>query len=96
MRRFAVLLALAACSAPPVPEAARVERVILYRETVTVLMSDGSLCVSDRPGRATAWAGTLQGCPHALPVTVNALPAAPREELRPGGARVVVAGQGWG
>jgi len=95
MRRLLPLFLAAACAAPPAPEAG-VERVILYTETVTVLMSDGTLCVSDRPGRATAWSGRLEGCPHALAVEVRTLPGAPREELAPGGARVIVAGQGWG
>lgn len=96
MRRAAAFLLLAACAAPVVEGPVRVEQVILYRETVTVEMSDGTLCASDRPGRAPGWAGTLQGCPHALPVRVNALPDRPREVLGRGGARVIVAGEGWG
>ncbi|MDJ1007798.1 MAG: hypothetical protein QNJ13_08220 [Paracoccaceae bacterium] len=96
MRWLAVLALVAACAAPPAAPVARVERVILYSEALTVLMSDGSLCVSDRPGRATGWSGTLEGCPHALRVVVNALPPAPRRELAPGGALVRVGGAGWG
>jgi len=95
MRRLLPLLLAAACAAPTA-ETASVERVILYSETVTVLMSDGTLCVSDRPGRAGAWSGRLEGCPHDLAVEVRALPDAPREELAPGGMRVIVAGEGWG
>jgi hypothetical protein len=96
MRRVGLFLVLAACGAPLQESPARVEQVILYRETVTVQMSDGTLCVSDRPGRAPYWTGTLQGCPHALPVRVNALPDRPRAVLSRGGGQVVVAGEGWG
>ena len=100
----APLLLAAACVGLPGEPQARVDRVILYRETLTVLMSDGALCVSDRPGRATAWSGRLEGCPHPLAVEVRALPAGPREVLAPGrapgstleSARVIVAGEGWG
>lgn len=96
MRRLLPVLLVAACAVPPPRPEARVERVILYQETVTALMSDGTLCVSDRPGRATVWSGRLEGCPHDLGVEVRGLPAAPREELAPGGARVIVGGSGWG
>ena len=95
MQRLLPLLLTAACAAPPA-QVASVERVILYTETVTVLMSDGTLCVSDRPGRATAWSSQLEGCPHDLGVEVRARSDAPREELSRGGMRVIVAGEGWG
>ena len=73
MNRALVLpLALAACLAPP-PKAERpatVVRVILYSDTLTVEMSDGSLCVSQRP-RSGPWQNTAAGCPHSLPVAVS-------------------------
>lgn len=97
MRRVWVCVFLAACASvpPPQPEA-RVDRVILYKDAVSVLMSDGTLCAVDRPGRAVRWSGVTMGCPHALPVRVNELPDGPREVLGQGGARVIVSGQGWG
>lgn len=82
---------------PDRPEQVSPERVILYRDTVTVLMSDNTLCALERPGLGRSWSGTLTGCLHPVPVSVT-LPAAmpPRRELQRGGALVLVAGEGWG
>ncbi|MEL7106064.1 MAG: hypothetical protein AAGM21_09090 [Pseudomonadota bacterium] len=96
MRRVWLFFAMAACTAVPPVSAPEVERVILYRDTVNVLMSDGSLCAVDRPGRARQWSGVTGGCPHALEVQVFALPEDPRRELHRGGDLVTIAGQGWG
>ena len=96
MRRVLLLSTLVACTAAPTPPIAEVERVILYRDTVNVLMSDGTLCVVDRPGQDARWSGVTAGCPHTLEVGVNREPAVPRRELRRGGTLVIVAGQGWG
>lgn len=96
MRRLWLVFALAGCASAPVAPVAEVERVILYRDTVNVLMSDGSLCVVDRPGRAVRWSGVTAGCPHRFDVMVNAQAVGPRQELRRGGGLVSVGGQGWG
>ena len=98
MKRASVVIALAvaACASPPSAPVARVTDVILYRDTVNMLMSDGSLCVLDRPARATRYQGMTTGCPRALSVSVNTLPVGPRQVLAPGGDAVVVNGAGWG
>jgi hypothetical protein len=93
------LLALAACGAPkpaaaPATGEAAPRQAILYRDTVTVQFSDGTLCVAPRPAGARGWSGRLAGCPHLLPYEV-ALPAgapAPRRvlvQLADGGTAVL-------
>jgi hypothetical protein len=63
MRPVAAALLLAGCAATPGARVAPSE-VILYRQTLTVSMSDRSLCVGLRERQGPAWQGTLQGCPH--------------------------------
>ena len=46
------------------PQSAQPDRAILYRDSVNVIMSEGSLCVGNRPGRAHEWTGRLSGCPY--------------------------------
>ncbi|MGV6811675.1 MAG: hypothetical protein ACWA47_05475 [Brevirhabdus sp.] len=51
---------------------AKVEAVYLYDHTLNVLMSDGSLCAAPTPrGAGKVWSGTLSGCEHPLPFTVE-------------------------
>jgi len=64
MRVFPVLalLTISACSTAQtnvIPTG-----VILYTNSVNVIMSEGSLCAGNRPGSATEWTGTLTGCPY--------------------------------
>lgn len=98
---LAALLALAACAAPQSADtpatptgAAEPRQAILYRNTVTVQFSDGTLCVAPRPGGARGWSGQLAGCPHLLPyeVTLPTGPMAPRRvlvQLASGGTAVL-------
>lgn len=88
MRALLLLPLLAACAAapdaPPVRGAElRARSAILYRDTVTVTMSDGSLCAGVREGRAGPWSTTLSGCPHRWPVSVLRPSGAPRLPLAP-------------
>ena len=80
-------LLLSACGATatgirPVGPAAP-QRALLYPVGLTLLMSDSTLCVGHRPGRARDWTGQLSGCPHLLPYRVQGSdPTVPRLELR--------------
>ncbi len=102
MRPVLLCLLLSACGAtatgtgPAGPAAP--QRALLYPVGLTLLMSDRSLCVGHRPGRARDWTGQLSGCPHLLDYRVQGSdPAISRLELRPGAAgntpTVSVAGQ---
>jgi hypothetical protein len=69
------LLVLAACGATPVARGPVEPRaVILYQKTLTVGMSDRSLCVGLRNTQAPVWSGTLQGCPHRWAYTARLPP----------------------
>lgn len=60
-----VLLACTACVSPQTTSRSAIPtRAILYTNSVNVIMSEGSLCASNRPGRAVEWRGTLTGCPY--------------------------------
>ena len=79
--RGALLLAglLAGCGATlpdrPGPGAGvRPDRVILYQDTLTVEMSDASLCAGPRAAASGGWQGALQGCPHRWPYVVTLPP----------------------
>ncbi len=93
MRRIAVLVLMTGCAAAPgvafrdaAPEAA-----ILYRDTVTVTFTDGTLCARPRTAGAGGWSGRLAGCPHPWDVAVLSPAGAPREVLTRGaGADAVV------
>lgn len=56
---------------------------MLYRDTVTVEMSDGTLCAGVREGRAGPWSTVLSGCPNRWPVSVLRPAIAPRMPLVP-------------
>ena len=89
MRRVLILCGLlAACTATgtgPRSGPATVEEVILYRDNLTVEMSDGRLCTGVRNGPLSGWRGALGGCPYPLPFTVSrAGKPAPRVVLREG------------
>ncbi len=83
---------LAACAASP-PAADRLPAepmpgvratvVTLYRDTVTVAMSDGSLCTGVRAARSGPWSTRLAGCPHLWPVEVRRPALRPRVPLGP-------------
>ncbi len=86
--RFVLLLPLlAACAAPTLParspQDARPAEVTLYRDTVTVAMSDGTLCAGVREADAGPWSTRLAGCPHGWPVQVNRTTQRPRLPLAP-------------
>lgn len=88
MRALLLVPLLAACAAapdaPPLPGGGVGARsAILYRDTVTVAMTDGSLCAGVREGRAGPWRATLSGCPHRWPVSVQRAPEVPRLPLTP-------------
>ena len=77
MVALASLPLLAACGATAVTPSrnAAPQTAILYEQTLTVQMSDRTLCVGPRnraPGRG--WSGTLQGCPHLWPYTATLPP----------------------
>lgn len=56
--------------------------VILYRDNLTVEMSDGRLCTGVRTGGLSGWSGVLGGCPYPYPFSVTrAGPPAPRKVL---------------
>lgn len=87
IRAFAIpmLLSVAACAATPGgPGAAQPDRAILYRDSVNVIMSEGSLCVGLRPGRAQEWTGQLRGCPFLYTYDVRGVSdtALPRRVLQ--------------
>ncbi|WP_145953427.1 hypothetical protein [Oceaniglobus indicus] len=93
----AVLSGCVSATRPGAPALREAEprTAILYRDTVTVGFSDGALCVALRPGRARAWSGVLQGCPHGRDYRVE-MPAggdAPRRVLvrTESGATAVIA-----
>ncbi len=98
MRRgfaFTLCLLLTACaqSGTSVTEGrdAVPERALLYPVGVNLLMSDRTLCVGHRPGRARDWTGQLSGCPHLLTYRVSGSdPSIPRLPLRRATARVDV------
>jgi len=93
----ACLLVLAGCAVPQVSAPVVVQSVVLYRQTVTALMSDGALCVGQRPQGAKIWSGVMTGCAYPLAYQVTRLPRAPREVLiRGAGQGVIVDGQGYG
>ncbi|MBJ3762454.1 hypothetical protein ILP92_06820 [Maribius pontilimi] len=88
LRSLALLLALSACAAAPGPDrpsggSAAPRAVTLYRDTVVVQMSDGSLCTGVRAARAGPWETTLNGCPHTWPVAVKRPTTLPRLPLAP-------------
>ncbi len=103
LARAALLcLTISACTPVIAPNArngqATPDRALVYPVGLTLLMSDGTLCVGHRPTRAQDWTGQLSGCPHPLPYQVQGSdPTIPRLELRRGGAGtaplVTVAGQ---
>ncbi|NCO21854.1 MAG: hypothetical protein GW905_07600 [Rhodobacterales bacterium] len=82
------LVALVGCAgpegavAPPIPTGGATPRqAILYRDTVTVQFSDGTLCVALRPATARIWGGQLAGCPHMATYQVT-LPPGPQAARR--------------
>ena len=88
MRALLLLPLLAACAAAPdgpglFDDGVRPRSAILYRDTVTVAMSDGSLCAGVREGRAGPWSTVLAGCPHRWPVSVLRPAVVPRLPLMP-------------
>ena len=90
VRGVALCLAIAACTPARPPDApartAVPQRAILYPVGLTLLMSDKTLCVGHRPGRARDWSGHLAGCPHLLRYEVrDSDPGIVRLELRQGG-----------
>lgn len=101
-------LLLAACAGVPdaVPDAGtglaqrqvQPQEAILYPGTLTVLTSDGGLCVGVRPRGAQAWSGRLQGCRTNLDYAVSRPARGAREVLAaavdPSGAAVTVDGHG--
>lgn len=79
-----MLVGMAACSSPSQnTRTAEPARTILYRDGVNVIMSEGSLCVGERPGRAGAWSGQLAGCPYLYGYSARGASdtAPPRREL---------------
>lgn len=85
MKRAALLLLLAGCTAAPqstAPQAPDPRAVTLYRDTLTVSFRDGALCTAPRSA-AGGWSATLQGCPHLWPVTVTRPTRSPRLPLQP-------------
>lgn len=67
-----VLPLLAACTAggvAPAPRGGPAEprQAVLYENTLTVVMSDRSLCAGPRGRQGRTWSGTLAGCPHLWP-----------------------------
>ncbi len=87
MRLLLLLPLLAACAAPAPSAApgggARPRAVTLYRDTVTVAMSDGTFCTGVREAEAGPWSTRLAGCPHGWPVTVVRTTERPRLPLAP-------------
>ena len=71
-RRLVLAVALAGCAAGG--NAVRPARVVLYEDTLTVEMSDASLCAGPRNAAGRGWQGHLQGCPHRWPFATR-LPA---------------------
>lgn len=76
VRHLAFALVLGACAVPqtsgvPVPAQTVPARAILYRNTLNVVMSEGSLCAGPRPA-AGPWTGRLAGCPFPYPYGVDA------------------------
>lgn len=101
MRVFSVVLTtlvtLSACAVPQTTAPVTVRSVVLYRDTVTAQMSDGSLCVGQRPGGAQVWGGVMTGCPHLVNFQVTQPANAARAVLVQGqGQKVIVDGQGYG
>lgn len=69
-------LALAACaqgggSGPSSIARVAPARAILYDYTLTVEMTDRSLCVGQRGNQGPSWQGTLAGCPHPWPYSTS-------------------------
>ena len=103
MKRFILpVLALSGClqAAPPEVSQAAPEQAIAYHAGITVTMSDGSLCIAQRPGTALSWSGNLTGCATPLDYVAR-LPDGqkPRVVLvrNPTGAAVIeVGGQVFG
>jgi len=85
MRRLALLLALAGCAAAegPVRRDAAPISVVLYPDTVTVRLADGSLCTGPRGPAAGGWQGRLAGCARTWPFTVARPATRPRQPLAP-------------
>ncbi|SFP16478.1 hypothetical protein [Tranquillimonas alkanivorans] len=82
MRRLWLILALAGCAAAAPERRPQVGEAILYRDTLTVEMRDGTLCVAPRPPSG-AWEGRLIGCPYTWPVVVRPQGQGPRSLLAP-------------
>lgn len=68
-------IVLTACASPDDLQLnARPKQVILYANSLNVIMSENSLCVGHRPGRATEWTGYLSGCRFQYAYLVNTAP----------------------
>ena len=68
---LAALSVLSACGAPV---GDRPERVLVERDRITVIMSDGWPCTGFRTAETrtqTGWAGRLEGCPATHPYQVR-------------------------
>ncbi len=98
MRSLWLVLLLSGCAALARAPDPRPALVILYRDTLTVQMSDGALCIGLRPQGPQRWSGVLQGCATPLGFAVLAEPHRAREVLAPAGGagRVLVDGRAYG
>ena len=79
---------LTACTQPAsVSPGATPERAFLYQDGINVIMSQGSLCIGERPGRALEWTGRLSGCPYLFgySVRLSQQPTRPRTILSKNG-----------
>ena len=78
-------------ASPPAAKAAT-----LYRDTLTVRVSDATLCGGPRQIASGPRAGTLVGCPHTWPFQVRRPTDRPRVPLHTGAADpwVVISGPG--
>lgn len=75
VRHLSFALVLGACAVPqtsgvPAPAQTVPARAFLYRDTLNVVMSEGSLCAGPRPA-AGPWTGRLAGCPFPYPYGVD-------------------------
>lgn len=93
MRTVWVVLVLGGCAAVVTRPAPRPVDVILYQDTLTVEMTDGSLCVGKRPVGRADWSGVLTGCETPLTFSVKRSALRPRVVLREAeGGGVMVGG----
>lgn len=87
-RTLCLVLILAGCTvagppAPPEPSSVP-ESVTLYRDTLTVVFDDGSLCAAPRPGGTPALrTGRLEGCSRLWGFRVLRGADRPRHPLGP-------------